>query len=415
MSNERFDVVIVGAGTGGLFLAWLLGRKGLKVAVIDRGSGPRPIPRGEILQPNGLAILDREGLLDLLVGPAGPFRVERFRFSKTDRTPLCTVDYRLLPPPYNYGLIGLPHLLQEIVLKRISETPTVRLFWSGSFLGFQREAKEVTVKVKHGDRESALTCRLLVGGDGARSEVREALRIPARVHSYRDGYLTLVVPRPPGFESEGRYYLGRREILGFFPVSTNQLYLFYLIPRAALEGMRRRGSDALKDSILRIDSSVPLDGFSSFEQVAFMPCHRVRARRWVADCAALIGDAAHAMNPHVAQGTNQAIEDAVALARVAVDCFRRGEFGAGALAEYEWERRPVASALQRIGDELTLLWNAGFPPLVRARERVFRTVDRNPRLKKKMLHAVAGLNVSPYTLIDRLEALGLFPRRRRRD
>ncbi|HET6371332.1 MAG TPA: NAD(P)/FAD-dependent oxidoreductase, partial [Nitrospiria bacterium] len=248
MSSERFDVLIVGAGTGGLFLAWLLGRRGFKVALIDRGTGPRPVSRGEILQPNGLAILDREGLLDLLVGPTGPFRVERFRFSRTDRIPLAMVDYRLLPPPYDYGLIGLPHLLQEILLKKLSETPTVRLFWSTSFCGFRREAGEMAVKIRRLDRESILTCRLLVGGDGARSEVREALRIPVRFHYYRDGYLTLVVPRPPGFESEGRYYLGRREILGLFPVSATQLYLFYLVPRAHLEEKRRLGIDALKDS-----------------------------------------------------------------------------------------------------------------------------------------------------------------------
>lgn len=57
-----------------------------------------------------------------------------------------------------------------------------------------------------------------------------------------------------------------------------------------------------------------------------MPCFRVRCRRWVTDGAALIGDAAHAMNPHVAQGRNTAMEDGIVLAEVLEECFRKGDF-----------------------------------------------------------------------------------------
>jgi 2-polyprenyl-6-methoxyphenol hydroxylase-like FAD-dependent oxidoreductase len=285
MSNRRFDVIVIGGGTGGLFLAWLLGQKGLSALLVDRGSGPRPIPRGEILQPNGLAILDRHGLLESLKGSA--YRVERFEFSTTRRLPLCTVEYRLLPSPYAYGLIALPHLLQEALLSRLASSSGVRLIWSAAFCGLEREGSGWKVRVREGEEERSFSSTVVVGADGARSAVRQALGIAARIHDYRDGYLTLVCPRPAGFDSEGRYYLGRREILGAFPVSDDALYLFYMIDRGDLDRVHRRGIDAFKKSISGIDPSTagPLESISSFDRIGFMPCVRVWAGRWVCDHA----------------------------------------------------------------------------------------------------------------------------------
>ena len=52
---------------------------------------------------------------------------------------------------------------------------------------------------------------------------------------------------------------------------------------------------------------------SDWSQTAYMPTGRVRTPTWVADGAVLIGDAAHAMNPHASQGRMQAMVDAMVL------------------------------------------------------------------------------------------------------
>lgn len=407
MSNTQFDVVIVGGGSGGLFLAGLLGRRGFHVALVDREAVPLWIPRGEILQPNGLAILDREGLLDPLAA-LGAFRVERFHFFRTNRTPLCTVDYRLLPLPYNYGLIALPDLLQGVLLKWLSETTNVQVLRPAMFCGFHRKKGGMDVQVEGEGLKRMLSCRVLVGGDGARSSVRKALGIPTEVHHYRDGYLTWVLPRPPGMETGGRYYLGRREILGIFPVSSSQCYLFYMVPQDALEQIRLQGIEALKKSFRKIDPLIDLDSLSSFEQMRFLTCFRVRAKRWVADHAVLLGDAAHAMNPHVAQGTNQALEDAVVLKALLSNGLTSGELGVQSLMSYEEARRQSATTLQHVGDELTFLWNSGFFPLTWVRDRIFRTIQKNNRLQRKMLSTIAGIHVSSLSMMDRFLALGLI-------
>ena len=60
---------------------------------------------------------------------------------------------------------------------------------------------------------------------------------------------------------------------------------------------------------------------SDWNQTAYMPTGRVRTSpTWVADGAVLIGDAAHAMNPHASQGRMQAMVDAMTLADIFPAC-----------------------------------------------------------------------------------------------
>ena len=65
--------------------------------------------------------------------------------------------------------------------------------------------------------------------------------------------------------------------------------------------------------------------------------------------------------------------------------------------------------LQRLADEQVFFWNAGDPIRTGLRDRVFRTLDQNVRLRYKMLAQVAGIEVRPYTLLDYLKAAGFLP------
>jgi 2-polyprenyl-6-methoxyphenol hydroxylase-like FAD-dependent oxidoreductase len=413
---ERFfDVVIIGGGMGGLVLAEVLSRKGCRTAILERQPHFSPILRGEIIQPNGLRVLDQLGLLQE-VKAAGPYLNHLFHFYRVGGSRLCTVDYRMLPPPYHYALITLPELLLGVLLKRISGKPEIQVHWGTEFQTFLRDGGKV-VGVQADNRIKGqglyLKAPVVVGADGVYSKVRSEMRIPYRLKCYRHGYLTLFLKRPASFGQEGRYYVGRKEILGIFPVSEVLLYLFYLVPvDDQLRLKDRPGSlEAIKKAIETIDPVVKeaLGDITSWEQIGYMPCRKVKAVRWVADGVALMGDAAHAMNPHVSQGRNQALEDAMVLSEVIMECFRRGDFSRKALMTYQDARRMRVEKLQRLADEQVFFWNAGDPIRTWLRDRVFRTMDQNARLRYRMLAQVAGLQVRPYSLLDYLKAGGFFP------
>lgn len=401
---ETADVVIVGGGMGGLVLALALARMGRTVAVVERQAEFKPYARGELLQPNGLRILDRLGLLDGLKTLPSQL-THQYHFHRIGGKLLCTVDYRMLPPPWNYTLITLPHHLINLILQHLKRSDHVRLYTGTDFKEFLFDHGTIAgIRAQQDGRSIELRAPLVIGSDGARSKVREALGIRARLHIYREAYLTMVIPRPAGFSADARYYVGCGEILGLFPVSDAELYLFYMIPAADREKMKRRPVDTLTAAISKIDPALTgsLRCVTAWDEVGYMPCLRVRADRWTVDGAAIIGDAAHAMNPHVAQGRNQAMEDAMALAEVIRDGFASGTFHQKGLSRFETQRRPVVERLQRMSDELTFLWNTGLPPLAWFRDRIFEGMQRHAKIREGVVKTISGLEIRPMGILDRL-------------
>ena len=409
-SQERADIVIVGGGMGGGALALLASARGRRVILLDRHhpDGLNGAPRGELLQPNGLGILDRLGLLnDLLREDLS--RIRRFHFHRIGGPRLVTIDYSTLAPPFDYTLNGRPAAVMRPLLRRLADAPGVELRWRHEVIGVWREGARVAgVEARTGDRTYRIEAAVVIGADGAESPVRAAIGLPAKVTVYREGYLTMILPRSPGFGDDGRYYVGRREILGAFPAGAESLYLFYLWPTGQRKTLEARGLEAFKAALSAIDPDLTpsLSALTSWAQVGWRPCVKVVARAWADHGAALLGDAAHALNPHVAQGRNQALEDAVALDTVLESCFQAGRFDRGALDPYERARRHRVEVLQRLGDEMTFFWNTGNPVIGLIRDRVFATLDRKDDLRAKMLAVVGGLSDQPYTLWERIRALG---------
>jgi len=413
--HPAWDGVIVGGGGGGLALALLLARAGLRVAVLERsrkGSGAKA--RGEIIQPNGLKVLDQLGLLQALQG-ADVYRWRRVHFARADGAALATLDYQTLAPPYNRALVVLPEAIEQVFLASVSKIPGIEIFWDAAFVSLiWEEDRVIGVVADTPAGRRPFYASVVVGADGPRSKTRAAMGISDSLHVYANGYFTAILPRPDGFEDDLRFYLGKGVFFAAMPASEKQMYMLYQAPLKDRGRMEAEGIAAFKANLLALNPQVaewmasPLANLVSWEQAPFTPCYRVRCARWVVHGAALMGDAAHAMNPHVAQGRNAAMADAVVLSRVLVDCFRRRDFSQDALSAYEASRRPEIDAYQRLADELTWLWESRFPPLIWARERTFRAIQQEPRLRDKILSTIAGIHLQPFNLYDRWRALHLW-------
>jgi monooxygenase len=414
-TTAECDVLICGGGVGGLVLALLLGRDGIDVRVLEQAPSLPVARRAENIQPNGLAVLDRLGLLQPLL-EAGAWRNEQFDFVSIDPAgdgrSLCTIDYRDLPGPYPYSVLTTPAVIQPLLLDAVEACARVRCQWGMKVSGMEREREVLCVTANGADGVSRRwRARMVVGADGVHSTVRRLAGLAASVHLYRDGYATAMIPRPAALGAGGRYAVGRGRIMALFPVSSTEVALLYMVRRDRWAEVRAGALETLKGDMHRV---MPMAGDSlrslaSWDQIGFMLCARVRASAWVGDRVALIGDAAHALNPHVAQGRNQAMEDAVILADVIAQGLRTNQLGQPVLARYESARRSQVERLQWTADEMTLLWNNGGWPVDWLRERIFRTLARNRRLRSRMTALVGGLPVRPYSLVERFQAAGLLP------
>ena len=257
-----------------------------------------------------------------------------------------------------------------------------------------------------------IAARLVVGADGPFSKVRDALKIPTTLHRYAESYLVAMLDCPERLH-EAQYFLGKKEILGVFPAVANTVYLLYMINAESERAIQAAGVESLqrKWSAIYPELSATFKGFTNWNQSAVMPTGRARAKTWVANGAALIGDAAHGMNPHASQGRMQAMVDAVSLADMVPSCLAEDNFSEKKLRVYETRRRPTVDMLQRLADEEVFFWNTGNPLIVWLRNRVFSTIDRNQRLKYRMLTVKSGLrDTAPFVgIMDRLQATGFLP------
>lgn len=411
MMDLQTDVLIIGAGGGGAVLGLLLARKGVACLVLEQAPGPPEGLRGEILQPNGQQILHDLGLLDHLPAHAC-HSVRFFHFRQSGGRRLCTIDYGMLPPPFNRALVMWPHVVHRTILDSLGRIHPEGLRYGATFRSLVRKGSGVIgVEADIGGACVKIGAKLVVGADGPFSQVREALGISTALHRYKDSYLIAMLKSPVQLE-EAQYYVGRHTILGIFPAAGKMVYAFYMVSADSLSQLKADGVPALRNTWKTIapDLATLFDSLVDWEQTAYMGTGRVRAKTWVVDGAVVMGDAAHGMNPHASQGRMQAMADAVTLAHVLETCQRTGNWSAGALKAFETQRRPQVTMLQRLADEEVFFWNTGNGLLGLLRDRVFATMDNNPRLQYQVLSATAGLRTTPpFNWIDRFQAAGFLP------
>ena len=405
------NVLIVGAGGGGAVLGIALARKGIANLVLEQAPGPPQGLRGEILQPNGQALLHNLGLLEALPADASK-PVRFFHFLKSGGKRLCSIDYGMLPSPFNRALVMWPNVVHHTILNCLQKENPNGLNFNATFKSFLCEGNQIVgVQAEIDGVPLQIGAQVVVGADGPFSQVREAMGISASLHRYKDSYLVAALDAPEEL-NEGQYFVGQQEILCLFPAPEQKVYVLYMVSSDSLAQLKAQGVASLREKWKTIapDFGPLFNSFVDWKQTAYMGTGRVRAKTWVMDRAVVMGDAAHGMNPHASQGRMQAMVDAITLADVLEDCERSQNWAINSLKPFENARRSQVTMLQQLADEEVFFWNTGNPILGMLRDRVFRTIDSNRRLQYQVLSATAGLRATaPFGWVDRFQAAGFLP------
>lgn len=359
------------------------------MCVLDARSRILPSKRGLTIQPNGLEALHQLDLQDLAVGIGA--KTHRVTWFETNGKHLATLNYATLDHPYNYLLTIVPSEL-ELALRTEFSRRGGSIEESTVFLELSRDEKEVRLRARRDDSLVEFSAKVVVGADGENSRVREVLQLPTRVRHYPDQYLFMLAGLGEAFRREARQYLGRGRTVGFFPTH-DRTYIFYYLSKENLDKLKNRGLTALKDqlSIIEPDIVGPLDAIESWDDIAYASAKRIVVHRWVADRAALLGDAAHALNPAWAQGANMTLRDALVLSDTIEECFRLDDFSASALRAYEQSRRRQTSFIQREAERTAMITNTENSFYHWLGKRVLRKTGRNPELMRAALEASSGL------------------------
>jgi|1186.fasta_scaffold45496_1 2-polyprenyl-6-methoxyphenol hydroxylase-like FAD-dependent oxidoreductase len=317
MSTPARRVLVVGGGTAGSVLTLALRQRGIDVVLVERQTEWRAIGHGITIQGNALRAFREVGVADEIVAAGAPF--DQLRMRNVDGS----VIRELHSPPL--GGDGLPatmgsmrFLLQQILSRHVHASGAdVRLGTTVTAFDDDGSGSGVAVTFSDGRTERF---DLAVGADGVHSTVRGMIGIDAQPVPIGMAIWRMQGPRQPGMDCAEVYYGGPRYKLGFSPISSEQMYAYVMDEdrrlefygdRPAYEVMAERAADyggfwpAIRASL---GPDTPID-YRSLEALLI-------EGPWFRGRVLLIGDAAHACPPTLAQGAAQAAEDAVVLAQI---------------------------------------------------------------------------------------------------
>jgi len=358
----HFDVVIVGAGIGGAVLALDLGRRGWRIALVERESTPPVIARPEILWSPTMRALERYGV-------AGAIRESAC--VKLDAIEIGGEKPWLRITSDDFASAGVdafstnPSMTRALLAEAAVATGNVEIHRGIAVAELLRENGRV---VGIPDFPS----RLVVGDDGGNSIVRRQLGIPITLTPFPIDFLTALVTPWPLAPNRGRVWL-------------NETPARALIPWPGNTGIE----------LIPLPADLPTPpAFADFKRIARPFGH---AASYVADGAALIGDAIHPMTPAGGQGANASIWDALALADVAHAALQSGDLSRERLAAYERIRRPINDESVAISRLAGRAFRTGrYLPLSILIPLAMRTINALGWPKRRILRTFSSTFVTPH-------------------
>jgi 2-polyprenyl-6-methoxyphenol hydroxylase-like FAD-dependent oxidoreductase len=313
-----YSIAVAGAGPAGLSAALLLHRDGHRVKLFERFDVPRPIGSGLMLQPTGLAVLDKLGLAHHIL--AQGHRIDRLfgRLASSDRVVL-DVRYRNLDDN-SFGVAVHRALLFDPLFDAVRHE------------GIPIETACAIGGLAHGDERPSLVTEagrrtepfdLVIDATGARSAFAVAYGgRPRRELTYGALWTTLKWPHGRFEENalEQRYDRAST-MVGVLPIGRpregagEQTAFFWSIRPPDYDDWRRQGLVPWKMRVLRVwpQTAPLLDAIIDPDQMTLARYSHHTLANPVVGCLVAIGDSAHAASPQLGQGANMAMLDAWAL------------------------------------------------------------------------------------------------------
>ncbi len=312
MRGDATEVLVVGAGPTGLFLAMLLVRLGVRVRIVDRSESAGTTSRALAVQARTLELYRQVDLADevlrrgLRLGAVNLWR----RGQHAARIELGDVGRGLSPFPF--GVIFPQDEHERLLIERL-EALGVRVERQTEATSVEPRSDGVTVHLRGADgRTASCEAAFVAGCDGARSMLREAMGVGFPGGTYEHSfYVADVEASGPPMNRELHVLLDDAGFLGLFPLAgQGRARLVGTLREGAAEGGKTASwQDVDGRPIERIGLVVDRVNWFSTYRVHHRVASRFRTGRLF-----LLGDAGHIHSPVGGQGMNTGLGDAMNLA-----------------------------------------------------------------------------------------------------
>ncbi|MCF6191568.1 MAG: FAD-dependent monooxygenase [Candidatus Hydrothermae bacterium] len=330
-------MVVIGGGIGGLTTAHALHREGIPVRVFETAPHLGNVGKGIWIPPNGLAVMDRLGLLPRVVSRG--IELQRVVVEHVQEGILWEIDGGALRKATGNTILSIRRSELHRVLSVTLPERILALGKRGVRVG-QCERRGWVV-FEDGTRAEGDG---VVVADGIHSSTRTALFPEAQVRE--TGIICFLGISPFVLDDPftAREIWDGRKRFGFSAVDRTHVY-WYAPFRNHGDPPGPPFRSFLLDLYRNFPSPVPqmLDSTPETEILETRLRELSTLRTWTRGRIVLLGDAAHAMTPNLGQGGAQAMEDAFVLAKALSESRSLKE----AFHMYEKQRMPRVRRIKR--------------------------------------------------------------------
>jgi 2-polyprenyl-6-methoxyphenol hydroxylase-like FAD-dependent oxidoreductase len=379
------EVLIVGAGPVGLFLANECARRGLKWRLIETRASQSVHSKALAIFPRTLEIFDMAGLVSPFSETAN--RVTSVAVVAHGRT-LAHMQFAPEESPYPFIAMIPQDVTEQLLVEQLQRKGGV-IEYETSFVSAVQRDDYVIVTVDQKGKRRELTAAFVVGCDGAHSTVRRLLNLAFEGAEY-DALFMLADVRTNESLSASELQLCPSQFgpVAIFPMSATRRRIVATIEKA--EG--DTPPLALAQQILVQRGPAGIEARALYWSSYFRIHHRQVAQLRVGRMF-LAGDAAHVHSPFGGQGMNTGLHDVWNLAWK-LDLVLYGRGTNGLLDSYTAERRPVIRQVIETTDFLTKTLGTPSKLVQILRDTVIPAVSRLPSFQHAFVQRLSALGVA---------------------
>ncbi|KAK7747940.1 hypothetical protein SLS53_001192 [Cytospora paraplurivora] len=373
-SEPYYDIVIVGAGPVGLMLSTCLARWGYKIKHIDNRPEPTPTGRADGIQPRSLDLLRNMGLKSAIMAhkPARVYEVAFWDPTRDGKGITRTGTWASCPSfiDARYPFTTLLHqgLIERVFIADLEKHDTqVQRPWT--IKGFNVDEKAnlnypVEVQLEHvdGTAQETVRAKYLFGGEGARSFIRDQLKIGIKhkdpithVWGVMDG---VVETDFPDIKMKCTIHSEHGSIM-VIPREANMVRLYISLAKSTDADWHPRKTATAEE--VQATAKKILQPYSiEWERVEWYSVYPIGqgiSDKYTLDHRVFLGgDACHTHSPKAGQGMNTAFLDAQNLAWK-IHAVEGGFADRSLLTTYEPERKTVAEKLLAFDNKYAKLFS----------------------------------------------------------
>ena len=386
------DIVIVGGGMVGAATAIGCAQLGLNVAVI------------EAFKPNAY---QQEQAIDLrvsAVSAASESLLERFgaldaisNMRRAAYLGLETWELEGFITRFHSEQVGASHLghivenrlIQLALWGQFTSYDNIELFCPNKVEKFERDVDGVIVKLDDGQQ---LTAKLLIGADGANSQVRTWAGIGLSGWDYAQSAMLINIETELGQQNVTWQQFTPKGPRSLLPLPGNQASLVWYDDASRISQLSQLSHKALAQQI-KLHFPQRLDRRFKVLQKGSFKLTRRHAHTYFGDNLVILGDAAHTINPLAGQGVNIGFKDVEALVETLSHAIASNEnwWDNATLTKYQASRYKANLLMMSAMD----LFYAGFSndllPLKLIRNAALRLANIDTPIKKQVLKYAMGL------------------------